>query len=225
MPTMLRSLLYDRIKSLLDKVSCHLNRHEVHPSHLTLCGLFINAFGGLLYGYGHFLTGSMVILIAGVFDMLDGALARTADKASKFGAFTDSVVDRYSDFLIFGGLLIFFARTGHVGFVSLVLVVIAGALLTSYTKARAESLIQHCDVGWIERPERIVIICAGGIFQFLIPALWFLAFTTHLTAFQRIYYTWNETVGKNLWQAPAPDTKNDTSSAQSTRPYRKPREV
>lgn len=220
--SMLRAIFYNHIKSILEKICTRLDRRGVNPSHLTLGGLFINAVGCLLYAYGHFLTGSLVILVAGLFDMLDGALARSADKATKFGAYIDSVVDRYSDFLIFGGLLIYFARTRHPGLVSLVLVVIAGALLTSYTKARAESLILRCDVGWIERPERIIIICTGGIFQFLVPALWVLAFTTHLTALQRIYYTWKETAGKDLTELPP---KENIKIVTPREPHRKPREV
>ncbi|MBI4431231.1 MAG: CDP-alcohol phosphatidyltransferase family protein [Candidatus Omnitrophica bacterium] len=219
---MLRALFYKYVKPLLNKTSERLNKHGVNPAHLTLGGLIINALGCLLYAYGRFLTGSLVILIAGAFDMLDGALARSSGKATRFGAFMDSVVDRYSDFLIFGGLLIYFARAGDVPAASLVLVVIAGALLTSYTKARAESLITHCNVGWIERPERIVIICLGGIFQFLFPALWILAFTTHLTALQRIYYTWRETEGKSV---PSSHQNHPGESVAQTEKFRRPKEI
>jgi len=219
---MLRAIFYHRIKPILDKLCVKLNRHGINPSHLTFGGLIINAAGCLLYAYGHFLTGSVIILVAGFFDMLDGALARSTDKATKFGAFIDSVVDRYSDFLIFGGLLIFFARTGHPGLVSLVLTVIAGTLLTSYTKARAESIIERCGVGWVERPERIIIICAGGIFQWLIPALWLLAFSTHLTALQRIYYTWKETEGRGLSKISPREADKTIEPIES---YRRPRQL
>src|SRR3990167_369709 len=127
---MLRAIFYKFLKPALDKISDRLNKHGINPAHLTLGGLIINVLGCLLYAYGRFLTGSLVILIAGLFDMLDGALARSSGKATKFGAFMDSVVDRYSDFLIFGGLLIYFSRTGKPALASLVLVVITGALLT-----------------------------------------------------------------------------------------------
>ncbi len=218
---MLRAIFYKFFKPILDTISARLNKHGINPAHLTLGGLIINALGCLLYAYGRFLTGSLIILIAGLFDMLDGALARSSGKATKFGAFMDSVVDRYSDFLIFGGLLIYFSRVGDSSAVALVLVVIAGALLTSYAKARAESLIPHCNVGWIERPERIIIICLGGIFQFLFPALWILAFTTHLTALQRIYYTWRETEGKEFLKS------NQSQSSESKPPenFRRPKEI
>ena len=218
---MLRAIFYKYLKPLLHKISDGLNKHGINPAHLTLSGLIINALGCLLYAYGRFLTGSLIILLAGAFDMLDGALARSSGKVTKFGGFMDSVVDRYSDFLIFGGLLIYFSRIGDPSAVSLVLVVIAGALLTSYTKARAETLIPQCNVGWIERPERIVIICAGGIFQFLFPALWILAFTTHLTALQRIYYTWRETEGKEILHS----NQNNPSEPKPTENFRRPNEV
>lgn len=221
-PPMLRAIFYKYLKPLLNKISDGLNKHGVNPAHLTLGGLIINALGCLLFAYGRFLTGSLIILLAGLFDMLDGALARSSGKVTKFGAFMDSVVDRYSDFLIFGGLLIYFSRIGDPSAVSLVLVVIAGALLTSYTKARAESLIPQCNVGWIERPERIVIICTGGIFQFLFPALWFLAFTTHLTALQRIYYTWRETEGKEIWRS---SNQHNPSESKPSENFRRPKEI
>ena len=218
---MLRTIFYKFLKPILDKISDRLNKHGINPAHLTLGGLIINALGCLLYAYGRFLTGSFVILIAGLFDMLDGALARSSGKATKFGAFMDSVVDRYSDFLIFGGLLIYFSRITDTSAVSLVLVVIAGALLTSYTKARAESLIPQCNVGWIERPERIIIVCLGGIFQFLFPALWILAFTTHLTALQRIYYTWRETEGKEFLKT----NQNQPNESKPPENFRRPKEI
>ncbi len=218
---MLRAIFYKFFKPILDTISDRLNKHGINPAHLTLGGLIINALGCLLYAYGRFLTGSLIILIAGLFDMLDGALARSSGKATKFGAFIDSVVDRYSDFLIFGGLLIYFSRVGDSSAVALVLVVIAGTLLTSYTKARAESLIPQCNVGWIERPERIIIICLGGIFQFLFPALWILAFTTHLTALQRIYYTWRETEGKELLK-PNSNQPHESKPAEN---FRRPKEI
>ena len=218
---MLRTIFYKFLKPILDKISDRLNKHGINPAHLTLGGLIINALGCLLYAYGRFLTGSLVILIAGLFDMLDGALARSSGKATKFGAFMDSVVDRYSDFFIFGGLLIYFSRITDTSAVSLVLVVIAGALLTSYTKARAESLIPQCNVGWIERPERIIIVCLGGIFQFLFPALWILAFTTHLTALQRIYYTWRETEGKEFLKT----NQNQPNESKPPENFRRPKEI
>ena len=193
--TRLRDHIYIPAKSAVHQIGISLAQYNINPTHLTLFGLLINILGCLLFAHGYFTGGALVILFAGLFDMLDGALARGANKVSKFGAFIDSVVDRYSDMLIFGSLAIFFARAADVNHVLLVLVVITGAFLTSYTKVRAESLIKRCDVGMVGRAERIIIIVIGGLFDVIVPALWILAFITHLTALDRIYYTWKQTEG------------------------------
>jgi CDP-diacylglycerol--glycerol-3-phosphate 3-phosphatidyltransferase len=187
---MLRRLFYRYIKPILEKLSRWLDQWGISPMQLTVLGLLINLLGCVLLAKGHFRMGSAIVLFAGLFDMLDGSLARSSGRVSKFGAFIDSVIDRYSDFLIVGGILIHFARTGHTESVILSLIVLSGAMLTSYTKARAESLIPQCDVGWCERPERIVLICTGGIFGILVPILCLLAILTHLTAIQRVLYAW-----------------------------------
>ncbi len=122
--------------------------------------------------------------------MLDGAVARAGENVSKIGSFFDSVIDRYSDFLIFGGVLAYFAKNGEPGMTMLVLVILCGAFMVSYVRARAELIVPKCDVGLLERPERIVILAAGSIFNFLEVALWILAVFTHLTAIFRIYYTY-----------------------------------
>ncbi|HLF18343.1 MAG TPA: CDP-alcohol phosphatidyltransferase family protein [Candidatus Omnitrophota bacterium] len=191
----LRDLIYQPVKAVVNEIGVGLDRYNVTPHQLTMTGFLVNILGCILYAHGHFSSGSLVILFAGIFDMLDGSLARSSNKTSKFGAFIDSVIDRYSDFLIFGGLTVHFAKANQADYVLLTLAVIAGSFLTSYTKARAESLIRHCDVGMIERPERILIICIGGLFGAIVPALWILAFATHFTALDRIYYTWKRTEG------------------------------
>ena len=209
---MSRKVVYKSIRKFLDKIGKRLNQYNVNPSQLTLIGLLFNALGCLLFAYGHFFSGSFVIWFAAIFDMLDGAVARASGQETRFGAFIDSVIDRYSDFFIFGGILIYFVRTSQLALAMLVLVVIAGAALTSYTKARAENIIEHCDVGWVERPERIFIICAAGIFGFMIQALWILAFMTHLTALQRIYHTWKETTDSPITPK-SPQQKDKTGKS------------
>jgi len=193
--TRLRDHVYLPVRAAVNQISASLIKFKISPMQLTLTGLIVNVFGCILFAHGHFSSGAMVILFAGIFDMLDGALARESKTASRFGAFVDSVVDRYSDMLIFGSLAVYFAKDARADYVLLVLIVIAGAFLTSYTKARAEGLIKHCDVGMIERPERIIIIGVGGLFGAIVPALWILAFATHMTALDRIYYTWKQTEG------------------------------
>lgn len=186
---MLRRVVGNRIEGILTGIALFLHRHKITPNNLTLIGLIINAIAAYCYYRGFILLGGIVILLAGFFDMLDGAVARAGDSASKIGAFNDSVVDRYSDFLIFAGVLVYFAKKGELGNVILVLVIICGTFLVSYVRARSELVIPKCAVGLMERAERIIILAAGSIFNFLIIALWFLAITTHFTAFHRIYYT------------------------------------
>jgi CDP-diacylglycerol--glycerol-3-phosphate 3-phosphatidyltransferase len=187
---MLRRILGDKTETVLAGVASRLYRHKITPNILTFTGLIINIFGAYFYYQGSIVIGGIVILLAGLFDLLDGAVARAGENVSKIGAFTDSVVDRYSDFIILGGVLAHFARNGDFAETILVLVTVCGTFLVSYTRARAELVIPKCDVGLMERPERIIVLAAGSIFNFLNVALWLLAIFTHLTAFHRIYYTY-----------------------------------
>ncbi len=187
---MLRKIVGNNCEKVLVGVASSLHRHKITPNILTVTGLIINILGAYAYYQGSIVIGGTVILLAGLFDMLDGAVARAGEKVSKIGAFTDSVVDRYSDFIILGGVLAYFARNGDFAYTILVLVTVYGTFLVSYTRARAELVIPKCDVGLMERPERIIVLASGSIFNFLNIALWLLAILTHLTAFHRIYYTY-----------------------------------
>lgn len=189
---MLRGFIYPRIKDILTAVSKKAANLGIRPNHLTFGGLGLSFAAAAIYASGHFLLGGLITLAAGACDMLDGALARLEAKTSSFGAFLDSTIDRYSDFILFSGVLIHYGIIGRLGIQILTLVVMLGSLLTSYTKARSESLITPCDVGMIERPERIIILAGGSIFGLLIPALWFLAIASHLTVFQRIFHVWRQ---------------------------------
>ncbi|MDD5085284.1 MAG: CDP-alcohol phosphatidyltransferase family protein [Candidatus Omnitrophica bacterium] len=185
---MLRGFVYPRIKGILTAISKKAANLGIRPNHLTFGGLGLSFVAAAIYASGHFFFGGIFTLAAGACDMLDGALARLEAKTSSFGAFLDSTIDRYSDFILFSGILIHYGIRGRVGIQVLILVVMLGSLLTSYTKARSESLVTPCDVGMIERPERIIILAAGSLFGLLIPALWFLAIASHLTVIQRILH-------------------------------------
>jgi len=190
---MLRRIVGNKTETFLNKAAPFLLRHHITPTLLTLTGLSINMVGALCFYVGFMVAGGFVILFAGLFDMLDGSVARAGGQASPFGAFTDSVVDRYSDFIIFGGILAHFAAKADLLMTVLTAVAICGAFLVSYVRARAELMIEKCAVGVMERPERIILLGAGAIFGFLNAALWVLAITTHMTALHRIYYTRRET--------------------------------
>jgi CDP-diacylglycerol--glycerol-3-phosphate 3-phosphatidyltransferase len=186
---MLRDTVERRIEPPLKALAQALVRRNISPTLLTLTGLGINAVAALLYFGGFIIAGGSTIVFAGFFDMLDGAVARASGKASGFGGFTDSVVDRYSDFLIFCGVLAYFAREGDLLMTLISAVTLCGTFLVSYIRARAELIIPKCAVGLMERPERIIVLAAGSIFGFLNVAIWFICITTHITALHRIIFT------------------------------------
>jgi CDP-diacylglycerol--glycerol-3-phosphate 3-phosphatidyltransferase len=168
---------------------------KVSPSVLTFTGLVINVYAAFLFAVGKVRWAGLMVLIAGVFDMIDGTVARISGKVTKFGSFFDSVIDRYSDSVLFFGIIILYARVGRIDNLVLTCFVLMGALVTSYAKARAENLIDSCKVGFMKRPERVVILMLGAIFNHLLIALWILAVGANITAFHRIYHTWRETKG------------------------------
>jgi phosphatidylglycerophosphate synthase len=188
---MLRNIAENKVEAILARIAPVLVRRKITPNSLTYTGLFFSFVAAYLLYCGFMVIGGVLVVFAGFFDMLDGAVARSEGSVSKIGGFTDSVIDRYSDFVIFGGLLAHFASHGDFGKTILVAVIICGAFLVSYVRARAELVIPKCAVGVMERPERIILLAAGCIFGFLTAALWILAFTTHLTALHRIHYTHN----------------------------------
>ncbi|MEJ2108919.1 MAG: CDP-alcohol phosphatidyltransferase family protein [Acidobacteriota bacterium] len=179
-------------KFILNQIVKLLTLLKINPNFLTFFGVLISLWAAFEFGYGDLFTGALVIILAGLFDMLDGEVARVSSSETRFGAFYDSVIDRYSDVIILQGLLVYYARHQMLGYVVLVGVVIMGAVLTSYTRARAESLIASCKVGFMERPERIVLLIIGGLANRMEAVLWVLAVLGNWTVINRIYYTWKE---------------------------------
>ncbi|HLE37839.1 MAG TPA: CDP-alcohol phosphatidyltransferase family protein, partial [Candidatus Acidoferrales bacterium] len=140
-----------------------------------------------------------VIFFAGFLDMLDGQVARRRNRVTAFGAFYDSTLDRYSDMALYMGLLVYYAVIGRTAYVVLAAVATAGSVMVSYARARAESLIPTCKVGFMERPERLVLLILGGAFNRMAPALWVIAVVSTITVIHRIVYTWQETrAGRTL---------------------------
>jgi len=166
---------------------------RVHPTALTLIGLLVNLVAAAAIIAGYWKSAALLILVAGFFDMLDGATARTLRKTSHFGGFIDSVIDRYSDMSLLIALIIFYALQGKIFMVSLCSIASLGTVLIPYTRAKAEALIPECKVGLMERAERILLLAAGTFFNSMEIIMWLMALFTHLTVFHRIYYTWKET--------------------------------
>lgn len=188
---MLRGLTYSKIEPGLNQAARFLSGKKITPNQLTLTGLGVSLLAGWAYSGGLFFLGLLLLITAGAGDLLDGPLARLTGKTSRFGAFLDSTVDRYSDFFLFGGVAYYFAAEESWGLFLTTLGVILGAFLTSYAKARAESLIASCPVGIFERPERMLLLGVGSLIPLLLPwMLGILLVGTHATAIQRIVYVW-----------------------------------
>ncbi|MBI2370906.1 MAG: CDP-alcohol phosphatidyltransferase family protein [Deltaproteobacteria bacterium] len=186
---MIVTLLNRRLDRPLGRLLRPLCRWGLTPNLLSVAGLALNLAAAALLANGEFLKGGLLILVAGCFDFLDGIMARALGLQTPFGAFLDSVVDRYSDMALFTGLLLHYAAAGQVGLVGLGAAALVGAILTSYTRARAELLGIRCDRG-LGRPERILLLAAGALFDVMPAFLGILAVLGHGTALWRIAITW-----------------------------------
>jgi CDP-diacylglycerol--glycerol-3-phosphate 3-phosphatidyltransferase len=190
---------------IIDAMVRWLAYGHINPNYLTVIGVAINVACGLLFGLGYFFWAGVILIVANLFDMLDGQVARLSGRVTRFGGFLDSSLDRLSDMVVFVGLMIFYAR--DIEFHSTLNVFLAGAALmgsvmVSYTSARAESLIPKCDVGFLRRPERVVLLIIGALSTHpgstnllanRMPAvLWVLAIGSYWTFAHRMYHTWLE---------------------------------
>lgn len=164
-----------------------LSRSGVSPNTVTVLGLLLNALVALVLASGSFLVGGFLVLLAGMFDMLDGAVARAGGKVSVFGGFLDSTLDRYSEAVLFLGLLVYFTRASDSVAVVLIYITMVGSIMTSYARARAEASGLKNDSGLFQRTERVVLLGLCLIFQAPLLALWTLSIGTNLTAAYRVY--------------------------------------
>src|SRR5580700_10457527 len=178
---------------LLDAIVRWLALARINPNVLTFLGLVVNTIAAFLFGYANgdnqarlFRYAGLVIIGSGFFDLVDGRVAR-------FGGFFDSVIDRYSDASQFFGLLVYYSRGDRFFYVVLTAFVMVSAIMVSYTRARAESLIGSCRVGFLERPERLVLVIIGALFNRMAPVLWVIAIFSTITVIHRVRYTWTRT--------------------------------
>lgn len=183
---------------LLYKIVNGVAATGIHPNLLTFIGLVVNLWAAVLFAAGTFQMAGAVMILAGIFDMIDGRVARAQGRVTKFGAFFDSVIDRYSDLVLFLGLLVYYARVNRFFYAVLVGVAMAGSVMVSYTRARAESLIPSCKAGFWERPERIVLMILGALGNRMAPVLWLLAIGPNITVIHRIVHTWKEAQAGNF---------------------------
>ena len=172
-----------------DPVGRVLFRLRLRPNHLTVIGLVVSFFAAGAFIAGHLRSAGMLLVLAGLCDLLDGSLARASGQVTAFGAFLDSVIDRYSDLVVLLGIVVLFARTPNARGALVAMAGLVGSVMVSYTKARAASIGIECNVGVMERPERMICLIAGALLDQLELALWVLAILANVTALQRIVVT------------------------------------
>lgn len=188
---MISELIGSRIRSYTIRLGEVLARLGLTPNVVTAIGLLLNLLVAVIIARGHLQLGGVMLLLASGFDMLDGAVARATGTVTPFGGFLDSTLDRYSEAVVFFGVLVYLLGTrDYFAGALLVLTATAGSLLISYARARAEAAGFRASVGLLARPERVVVLAVGLLLSQVIPALWILAIGTHLTVWTRIAHVW-----------------------------------
>lgn len=203
-----------RYLKVITPIGNFLARIGIHPNVLSVCGLILSIIAGVMYGMGLFFLASFVVILAGICDTLDGQLARQTGRSSKFGAFFDSTLDRYSDLSLLIGMAWFFSgykallgfngqsitNDSHPWTILFIILAMTGSFMVSYCRARAEGLGLKCNIGVMQRPERIILIVLGSLLS-VIPGvgpliikmtLFILALSTNITAIHRILYVRNQ---------------------------------
>lgn len=165
---------------------------KINPNVLTFIGLVINAIAATFLAIGQFRTAGFIIIFAGLFDMVDGRVARETNQVTRFGAFFDSVLDRYSDLALLMGLLVYYGTIARPFYVVLTAVVMTASVMISYSRTRAENIIPTCKVGFLERPERVVLLIIGALFDRMAPVLWVVAVLGNITVIHRMIFTYQE---------------------------------
>jgi CDP-diacylglycerol--glycerol-3-phosphate 3-phosphatidyltransferase len=165
---------------------------RIHPNILTFVGVLINVAAAVALGMGRFVTAGIIMVVANIFDFIDGKVAVELEAVSAFGGFWDSVIDRFSDISLFIGLIFLYSHLGRTGYVMVAALAMMFAIMTSYTRARAESLIPRCKVGFMERPERIVLFMLGAFTNRMAAVMWVILVLSVFTVADRIIYTYRE---------------------------------
>jgi CDP-diacylglycerol--glycerol-3-phosphate 3-phosphatidyltransferase len=203
----------------IEKILRLFLRFNLNPNFLTTVALFISIFAGYFFAIGKFITGGILTLLSGIFDTIDGKIARMMNRVTKFGALYDSTLDRYAEVIVFFGIGVYLIKYGFYITSVAAVFAIGGSMMVSYIRARAEGLGFECNIGWMRRAERIVLLGFSSIFYFLhdyfvkffdalfeyfdfdLPAyppmplsiaIYIMAVLTNITAFQRLHYVWKK---------------------------------
>lgn len=188
---------------LLKHVVSGLAATGITPNMFTFLGMIVNAWAAAFFAMGEFRRAAAVLFLAGFLDMADGQVARRIGRVTAFGAFLDSTLDRYSDLALYMGLVVHYTLIGRTFYMILAAIAMASSFMVSYSRARAESIIPSCKVGFMERPERLVLLIIGATFVKMAPVLWVIATLSTTTVIHRVLYTWQELrAGRGL---PEPD--------------------
>ena len=177
---------------LLRHVVTALTATGITPNMFTYLALIVNSCAAALFAMGLFRYAAGALFLAAFLDMADGQVARRSGQVTAFGAFLDSTLDRYSDLGLYMGLVVYYTLIGRNFYMVLAAIAMASSFMVSYSRARAESLIPLCKVGFMERPERLVLLILGGLFNRMAPALWAISTISTLTVIHRVVYTWQE---------------------------------
>jgi len=196
----------------------------IHPNTLTLIGVLINVVAACALGVDRFTLAGVIMIVANIFDFIDGKVAQQTNTVSRFGAFWDSTLDRFSDIALFLGLIYLYARMGRTDYVMVASLAMMFSIMTSYARARAESLIEKCKVGFMERPERIVLFMIGAFTNRMGAVLWVILILAIFTVADRIYYTYLVLNARPIPRGRSPITKVFTraffwTDERTTLPY------
>src|ERR671919_1266065 len=167
-------------------------RLRIHPNVLTFVGVLINAAAAWQLALGRFVSAGVIMVVANIFDFIDGKVAVELNEVSAFGGFWDSVIDRFSDIALFIGLIYLYSEMRRTDYVMITAMAMMFAIMTSYTRARAESLIKKCKVGFMERPERIVLFMIGAFTNRMAAVLWVILVLSIFTVADRVIHTYRE---------------------------------
>lgn len=179
----------------IDRLAALLAPTGIPPNVITWSALVLNLWAGILFAAGRFAAAGGIMILAGLCDLLDGPVARRQKRVSMFGGFLDSILDRYADLILFLGLLVYYVQVNRFRYAILAGAAMAGAVMVSYAKARAESLVPPSEVGFFERPERLILMILGALANRMPVVLWILAIGPNLTVIHRIVHTWQQTEG------------------------------
>jgi CDP-diacylglycerol---glycerol-3-phosphate 3-phosphatidyltransferase len=198
----------------VDGLAALLAPTGIPPNVITWCALIANLWAGMFFAAGRFRAAGGMMMLAGLCDLLDGPVARRQNRVSLFGAFLDSILNRYSDLILFLGLLVYYAQVNRFLYAVLAGASMAGAVMVSYAKARAESLVPTDEIGFWERPERLVLMILAALANRMEIALWILAIGPNITVIHRIVHTWQRTAGRGANQYPvrSPEQSEQTKS-------------